>query len=409
MKARKQSNRPTYATPALALLGVWLGLSLAGCGGPEPSQPQAGEAVRGLRIHTVSWETVPDEIEAPGTIVAAATAQVAARAMGTVTQVAVREGDRVKRGQLLVLLDERELAARRSAARAALEEAAAAREEAARGVAAAQAQAELAGKTYERFAYLREHRSVSPQEFDEVEAKQRAAQAALAQAKARQQQVEAMHTRAESESRAAEAVASYARVVAPFDGVVVRRTVDPGSMISPGMPLLVVEDTSRYQMEVSVPVEDAMPGAKGRTVLRRGSAARVRLDALPGAELTGKVVEVEAGADPTSHTVRVRIELPRNPAMRSGLFGRAWFGRGERRALVIPSNAVVERGQLRGVFVVNGEQMARWRLVVLGQTFAGRVEILSGLGESERIVFEPGTLELDGRKILASAGKEAGR
>ncbi|MBI3484551.1 MAG: efflux RND transporter periplasmic adaptor subunit, partial [Acidobacteria bacterium] len=248
-------------------------LALAGCGGKDEAKPAAAERVSGVRVEAVKMESVPDEIAAPGTVASAATAQVAARVMGTVTSVLVREGDAVKAGQVLVTLDERELAERRSAARAAVDEATHAREEVARGVAAAQAQADVMQKTYERFAMLRDKKSVSPQEFDEVEAKQRTAQEGLAAAKAKQQQVASMAERAQAESRAMETVAGYARVTAPFSGVVVRRMVEPGAMAAPGVPLLVVEASSQYRLEVTVDASEAAS-------LKRGSKARVELDAL---------------------------------------------------------------------------------------------------------------------------------
>ncbi len=393
--------RKVAKSPGILFVAALVALATAplGCGGPAQQSAQAPDTVRGLRIETLRMESVPDEIEAPGSVVALATAQVAARAMGTVTEVAVREGDRVQRGQLLVQLDERELIARRDAARAALREAQASGEEAAQALTAAQAQADVARKTYERFVYLREQKSVSPQEFDEVEAKNRAAKAGLEQAQARQQQTRAMLARAQAEVLAAETVAGYARIVAPFDGVVLRRTVELGSMITPGTPLMVIEDSSRYRLEVAVEAADAAR-------VRRGTRARVRLDALPGRDLEGTVAELEAGADTASHTVSARIDLPRNPAIRSGLFGRAWFARGQRRAIVVPRTAVVERGQLRGVYTVDAGQTARLRLVTLGQSFpsAGgeRIEILSGLSEGDRIVAEPGDRELDGRKVETS-------
>jgi len=335
---------------------------------------------------------VPDEIEAPGSVSSATTAEIAARAMGTVQAVLVREGDTVRRGQLLVQIDDREFSARSSAAQSALGEAAAAREEVSRAVAAAQAQADVAKKTYDRFTFLRDQKSVSPQEFDEVEGRHRATAAALQQAQARQQQVEAMNQRAQSEARAASTVAGYTRVTAPFDGVVVRRSVDPGAMAMPGQPLLVVEETSRYRLEVTV---DAVSGV----ALRRGAKARVALDALPDRTLEGTVSELEAGADPSSHTLAVKVDLPRDSAIRSGLFGRAWFARGERQTLVVPRGHLVERGQLAGVYVVDGQGIARLRMVTLGHPVAGGVEILSGLSGGERIVAEPGARELDGKKV----------
>jgi len=381
---------------ALLLVAV-----LAGCGGGGKEQAQAAESVSGLRTERLQLQTVPDEVEAPGTLRSVMTAPLTARVMGTVVDVHVREGDAVKRGQLLISLDERELVARRNAARAAMDEAKAGREEAARGLAMAQAQADVASKTYERFQYLKQQKSVSPQEFDEVEAKFRSAQAGLAAAKARQEQVEATNVRAESEVRAADTMASYARIVAPFDGVVVRRSVDPGMMASPGMLLVEVEDASRYRMEATIAASAV--AARG---LKRGTRARVRLDALPEREFEGTVAELEGGADPASQTVRAKVDVPSAVGgLRSGLFGRVLFCCGERQALVLPRKALVERGQLRGVFVVGVDGMIQLRLVTLGRSFPGdsgeRVEILSGIDAGETVVLDPGTRNLDGRKLEA--------
>ena len=93
------------------------GLVLSACGGSNERFAQKIEVVQGLRLQKVQSQLVADEIEAPGNVIAASTAQVAARTMGAVLQVAVREGDTVKRGQLLAQLDERELSAHRAAAR----------------------------------------------------------------------------------------------------------------------------------------------------------------------------------------------------------------------------------------------------------------------------------------------------
>jgi RND family efflux transporter MFP subunit len=367
-------------------------LALAGCGGKEEAKPAAAERVSGVRVEAVQLASVPDEIVAPGTVASAATAQVAARVMGTVTSVLVREGDAVKAGQVLVTLDERELAERRSAARAAVDEAAHARGEAASGVAAAQAQADVMSKTYERYVMLRDKKSVSPQEFDEVEAKRRAALEALAGAKAKERQAASMGNRAQAELRAMETVAGYARVTSPFSGVVVRRMVDPGAMAAPGVPLVVVEDTSRYRIEVTLDAAEAAG-------VQRGSKARVELDALPGKSFSGTLAEIEAGAETASHTVRARIELPRDAAIRSGLFGRAWFAHGERKAIALVRTAIVHRGQLHGVYAVDAQGIARLRMVTLGRSIGDRVEILSGISEGERVVMDAANRELDGKKV----------
>jgi RND family efflux transporter MFP subunit len=305
----------------------------------------------------------------------------------------VREGDAVRAGQLLIALDERELSARRAAAESAVLEARAARDEVGRAVAVAQAQAEVAQKTYDRFDVLRAQKSVSAQEFDEVAARHKAAQAQLAAVQAKQQQVDAMLARTQSEAQAANTVAGYARLTAPFSGVVVRRQAEPGRLAAPGMPLLTLEDTSRYRLEVTV-------DASALFHVKRGVKARVQLDALPGKNFEGTVAEMEAGADAASHTARVRLELPRDAAIRSGLFGRAWFRRGERQAMALPERAILHRGQLHGVYVVGADGVARLRLVTLGPVLpGGRVEILSGISEGERVVLDAAGRELDGKKV----------
>ena len=383
----------------ILLVAAWA--FAAGCGGTPEITSQKTEVVQGLQVKKLQLQNVADELEAPGSVIAVSTAQVAARTMGTVLQVAVREGDTVKRGQVLAQLDERELASRRSAAQAGAQGAAAGVAQATKALAAAQAQADVMQKTYDRYAYLKEQKSLSPQEFDEITAKQQAAQASLEQAKAGLRQAQAGASQAESEARAAQDVASYARVVAPFDGRVIRRTVEPGSLVSTGMPLFVVEDTSRYQLEATLPAE-------ALAAVKKNAAARVQLDGFAEKPLSGKVAEIEAGADPTSHTLKARIDLPKEAGEQSGMFGRAFFPRGEKRALMIPVAALVNRGQLRGIYVVDDAGLVHWRVVTLGRPLGNQVEVLSGLSDGDAVVLNPGSQELDGKKtgVAPTAGEK---
>ncbi len=388
-------EKPANAAGKLALLFPLL-LALGACGGKPAPAAQAPETVSDLNVQTVQVQTIPNRVAAPGTVESLETAQLAAQVMGTVDRVTVHEGDAIRRGQVLVVLDDRQLAAQRAAAEAGLAQAVAAREEAGRAAAAAQAQASVAEKTYKRYVYLREQKSVSPQEFDEVEAKQQAAQAMLAAAHAREQQAAAGYEQASEQLRAARAVVSYTRIVAPFDGVVQHRFVDPGAMATPGMPLLSVEGTAAYRLVVTVDAENAAG-------IRVGATVPVGLDALRGRTLTGRVAEIEPGANPASHTLQVKIDLPRDPALRSGLFGRAWFTHGTRQAIVVPQSAILDRGQLRGIYVVDASSVIHFRLVTLGAQAAGEQGriALSGLGPGERVVTDPGARDLDGKKLEA--------
>ena len=124
-----------------------------------------------------------------------------------------------------------------------------------------------------------------------------------------------------------------------------------------------------------------------------------RLTETLAAELKGKVVQIIPAADPASRAFLVKIDLPTDPRLRSGLFGRARFSRGERQALLIPRTAVVERGQLQGVFVLDQNKIASLRYVTLGKSSGSEIEVLTGLRGGEWLVAKPGELDLNSKRI----------
>jgi hypothetical protein len=113
------------------------------------------------------------------------------------------------------------------------------------------------------------------------------------------------------------------------------------------------------------------------------------------------VAEIVPAADPSSRSFLVKISLPADKRLRSGLFGRAHFARGERQALLIPRSSVVERGQLTGVYVVDAKQIAELRYITLGALSGEKAEILSGLKDGETLVAAPEDRELSGKRIAA--------
>jgi RND family efflux transporter MFP subunit len=160
------------------------------------------------------------------------------------------------------------------------------------------------------------------------------------------------------------------------------------------MPILTVEDVRRYRLETTVNETDLR-------YLRIGQQAPVTIDALDNAELRGKVAQIVPAADPASRSFVVKIDLPADPRLHSGLFGRAQFSRGQRPALLIPRTAVVERGQLQGVFVLDQNQVAGLRYVTLGKPVGAEIEVLAGLQDGERLVAKPAELDLSGKRIEA--------
>jgi RND family efflux transporter MFP subunit len=166
-------------------------------------------------------------------------------------------------------------------------------------------------------------------------------------------------------------------MVAPFAGIVTAKSVTGGDLATPGAPLLTIERQDGYRLEASVD-ESKVSG------VRPGQNVRVALEAT-SCEVLARVSEVVPMVDAASRSYIVKVDLPSCAGLRSGMFGRAWFPLGVRRIIALPAAAVVDRGQLQSVFVVEGET-ARTRLITTGERANGQVEILSGLSAGEKVV-----------------------
>ena len=125
------------------------------------------------------------------------------------------------------------------------------------------------------------------------------------------------------------------------------------------------------------------------------------LDALENVDLKGKVSQIVPAADPSSRSLLVKVVLPIASDLRSGLFGRAQFPRGKRLALLIPQTAVLERGQLQGVYALDRNNVAGLRYITVGKPAGPLVEILAGIQEGERFVAKPRDLDLNGKRVEA--------
>ena len=351
---------------------------LVGCGHDQRPAAVAVETAREVPVMQVQAASVTDWLEAVGTVRAAVTSAVSSRVVGNVLEVRVHEGDRVRRGQVLVVIDSAQPRAALDGARAALS---AARQQ----ISAADAECGLADATFRRYQDLYSKKSLSPQEFDEVKARR---QTALA----RRESARAAEAQAQAAVEQAQVGVNDTTLRAPFDGVVTRKTADPGALATPGSPLLVVEDTRSYRLEASVDEGEVR-------LVHPGQSAEVSLDALGAAALSGRVTEIVPAADPSSRTFTVKIQLPADSRIRSGLFGRARLPRGKRQALLVPRTAVVEHGQLEALYVIGPDRLATLRYVTLGKPSGDQVEVLSGLAAGERIVAVAGGQDLGGKRI----------
>ena len=351
--------------------------SLTACS--KQTEPAATpELVRGVHVFQTSTQKLPEIVNAVGTVRASESATLSSQIMGTVTSIAVREGDRVRAGQVLLTIDAAQLSSQADRAHAAV----VAMEQ---QVAMAESEAALAASTLKRFEMLKAQKSVSPQEFDEVESRSQAAAARLAMVRSQEAEAKA----AES---AAQTMQGYTRIHAPFDGVVIERKVDPGAMATPGSPLLTIEKAGPLRLEASVD-ESLLPS------IRAGASVPVVIDTLDSSPVAGKIAQIVPAADPASRSFLVKIDLPAVPGLHSGMFGHAMLERGSRDALMIPSSAVIAHGSMQSVYVIGQNQITSTRYISTGNTRGSEVEALSGLGAGETVVDSPGERELSGKRI----------
>lgn len=336
---------------------TWIGLALlllpAGCGKHGGEETSTEPATPPVAVVTESVQVQPlwDDEELVGNVVAAQRSVLSAKVTGVIDAVNVAPGAMVTRGQVLATIDAREIKARLDSAVAAQDQ---------------------AQKDFARIEKLLQSGSSTRQEFDAATTRLRTADAVLVEAKTMLQ---------------------YTEITAPFDGVVTRKLVEVGDLATPGKPLLELENASLLRFECEIP--EALIDK-----VQMGGELPVAVDAA-GAELTGKVSEIAPSASAGSRTFLVRLDLPAAEKLRAGQFGRVRVPVRERPAVLVAEGAVVRRGQIESVFVVE-EGKARLRLVKTGRKMDGKVEVLSGLSGGESVVVRDAHLLQDGAAVEAA-------
>ncbi|HMK59844.1 MAG TPA: efflux RND transporter periplasmic adaptor subunit [Dissulfurispiraceae bacterium] len=354
-----EQNRHWMVVMHAAILFILL--ALTGC--QEKVSPGTAEvkrpSVSGVTTAELKVSPVDDYYESSGTIKAKNIGVISSRIMGSVTSIAVQEGQRVSQGQILLTIDNSDAAQRAKAAENAVE--------------SARQQKQLADVTFSRYARLYEAKALSRQEFDQVEAQRKIAGSEF--------------ERAQAMLKEAQTYKGYATLRAPFTGIVTGRKIDPGSMAMPGMQLMTVEDTSKFLVEV--PVDERL-SAK----LKVGDPVDMSVDALD-LNMKCKVSEVVPSVDPMSRTFIVKVATS-GQGLRTGLYAKIRIPTGKKEALIVPISSIVEKGQLNGVYSVDAKGIISYRLVRMGKRFGSSVEIISGLNAGDKIIVAGTDKAIDG-------------
>lgn len=317
--------------PALLLI---LSIGAAACSEQAPAPTAAGTTVQ-AEVLTVHARPVPRVYITSGVITSDHRISVTSRISGYIREIPVREGTHVRKGDVLFHIDPVDT-------RQALE----------------QARADLANARADmkRFESLLAQQAVSKQQFDRVKLRYQVAKSKVAQA---------------------ENQLSYAIVRAPVDGLVVEKSMNSGDLASPGTPIIVLENLSRLSVETHVSEQFIAD-------IHEGDDATIRLSSMPSG-LSAKIHQVVPAADRASHQFLVKVTMPIREDIRPGMFAEVAFHTGTHDALIIPSESIVHRSGLTGVYVVDGKGVLHYRLVRLGPERGNGVEVASGLVDGERI------------------------
>lgn len=339
------SHKLIFPTLLLCLL-----LGTAGCKGPahDGTAEQQLPAAE-VRIITVADQTALQQNEVAGSVESIQRATMAAKIPGPIEEMPISLGLTVKKGALLARISAGEISARLSQAETQL----------------AQAQ-----RNFEREKRLLEKDASTRETVNSLEDAYQVAAAG---------------------AREAKAMRDYTQITAPFAGIISQKMANVGDLATPGMPLLVVENTEQLQVVAAVPEGLALKIKKGDTLAV----------SVPSAEFskTGSVTEISPAADTISRTAQIKIRIDDGATLRPGQYARVTLpGSAGVNTVLVPEKALLRFGQMERIFVTqNG--IAHLRLVRSGEHRGGQVEILAGLNGGEQVVVQGGERLVDGQPV----------
>lgn len=365
----------------LPRLGLTLALlmSLSACK-QQQQQQQAKSATAGqiltVSVTKVRLEEVPRYYSVTGSVKADERIQISSRITGYIQKIAVHEGDKVRKGAILVEIDptDTEAAIRRG-------------EAAVRSATTTLADAE---RDAERSAELKSKQVVSEEGHRKATVRRDVARSNLAEVKAALDSLVAQRR--------------YASIESPVDGIAVARFKEQGDLAAPGVPILTIDSGKRFLFAIFV--AESQIGN-----IHIGSKVDVTIDALGDNPLAGTVLRITPSGDPVSRRYQVDIALPEGIKAYAGMFGRAQFVAGVEWMPVVAREALVERGGLQGVFVIDEAGHARFRWLRTGREWIAdgqvvRVAVKAGLEGGETILARDDQRVRDG-VLIAVAEKAA--
>lgn len=311
-------------------------------------------------------------INASGQVKATETANISTRVMGYITKINVKVGDQVKKGQLLATISNDDIMAKKAQTEAMLN--------------LAQAALANAERDFQRYTALHKQHSASDKELENITLQYNSAKAQLETSRQMRNEVSAM--------------LAYTNLTAPFSGVVTQKLADAGSIASPGMTLLVLEQSSGFHVSATVTESDIDKIIEGTTVMVLVKST--------GKKLNGKITEISQSSQFTGgqYQIKVAISDPKLNGLYAGMYVNIFIPvkkvdttGNQTGSPLIPVTSLVNRDQLTGIYTVSNDQIALLRWVRLGKTVGDEVEVLSGLSMNEKFITSSEGKLFNGAKV----------
>ena len=346
---------------------ITLSLFMMSCGGEDPKAVADNSTPIAVKVSKVESNGNNPFVSASGKIEATNSANLSTRMMGFVNKVHVKVGDKVRKGQLLVSINNTDLQAKRAQVNAGITEATAAFNN--------------AQKDYDRFKSLFADNSASQKEMDDMTANYEMAKARLEGANQMKNEINSQF--------------AYANITSPFSGVITNKFIDAGDMANPGMSLIAVEAPGKFEVTAMVPESEI-------SQIKSGTTVDVLVKSL-GQTVKGKVTEVSTSAKNTGGQFLVKAHLDKTDAkLLSGMFATVQFPvekTSKTNMVLIPNSSIVTKGQLSGVYTVSQSNTALLRWLRLGRTYGDQVEVLSGLNADESYITKAEGKLYNGAKV----------
>ena len=343
-------------------------LFITSCGNEDKKVVTDNSPVINVKVSQVAIDNNSQFLSVSGKIQASNSADLSTRMMGYVKKVHVNVGDKVRKGQLLVSINNTDLQAKKAQVNA--------------GITQAKTGFKNAEKNYNRFKNLFESNSVTQKEMDDMTANYEMAKAGLEVANQQKNEIDAQF--------------KYSNITAPFSGIVTSKNIKKGDMANPGMPLISIENPTNFEVLAMVPESEIAHIQKETevTVLVKSINKTIK----------GKVSEVSTSAKNTGGQYLVKIDLEKTDVnILSGMFSTVQFPverKVKSELVLIPTEAIVTNGQLSGIYTVSQSNTAMLRWLRLGRTYGNQVEVLSGLNADESYIVSAEGKLFNGAKII---------